>query len=333
MGRKLVYVVLILAAVIACKKSAVRDLQTPPQTVNPPTVKTTAPSSITASAANSGGTISSDGGSVVTRKGVCWSAKHNPTISDQKTTDSSGFGTFVSKITGLSPGSTYYIRAYATNIAGTAYGDEIQMTTLPVIVKSVVIGTQTWSVEDFDGVVYRNGDTIPQVQDSMQWPFLTTGAWRYAYTNDPAFGPAYKKLYNWYAVVDSRGLAPVGWHTPDSLAWRTLIDFLGGDRDNNTDILTAVKMESPMFWTEYSASFPGIKPDPMANSSGFSAMPGGFFEGTTLIAPLLGYYWTNSKFTPLAGAGDISIILLDQGSVYFGRLWRNDGMAVRLVKD
>jgi uncharacterized protein (TIGR02145 family) len=91
-----------------------------------PTVTTTAASSITQTTATSGGNISNDGGAAVTTRGVCWSTSTNPTIAlTTKTTDGTGIGPFTSNMTGLAAGTTYYIRAYATNSVGTAYGNEV----------------------------------------------------------------------------------------------------------------------------------------------------------------------------------------------------------------
>lgn len=69
---------------------------------------------------------------------------------------------------------------------------------------TAVIGTQQWMSKNLEVVTYRNGDVIPQVTDPSAWANLTTGAWCY-YNNDPANGAIYGKLYNWYAVIDSRG--------------------------------------------------------------------------------------------------------------------------------
>lgn len=98
-------------------------------TYNLPTVTTTAISSLTSSSASSGGNVTSDGGIAVTARGVCWSTSLNPTISDSKTTDGSGTGSFASSITGLSSNTTYHVRAYATNTCGTSYGSDIEFTT------------------------------------------------------------------------------------------------------------------------------------------------------------------------------------------------------------
>ena len=95
-----------------------------------PTVTTTVVSSVTATTALSGGNVTSDGGSAITARGVCWSTSTNPTIVDNYTTDETGTGTFTSSMTGLLTNTTYYVRAYATNSAGTSYGSEVSFTTL-----------------------------------------------------------------------------------------------------------------------------------------------------------------------------------------------------------
>ena len=93
------------------------------------TITTTVSSTTTSTTTVSGGTISSEGGTTITQRGVCWSTNHNPTIMDNKTTDGTGIGTFTSIISGLTANTTYYIRAYATNSVGTAYGNEVSCIT------------------------------------------------------------------------------------------------------------------------------------------------------------------------------------------------------------
>ena len=107
-----------------------------------PTLTTTATTAITIAAASSGGTISSDGGASITAKGVCWSTSTMPIIDlATKTNDGTGAATFTSSLSGLAPGTTYYVRAYATNIGGTAYGAEVSFTTT---VATITNGTQFW---------------------------------------------------------------------------------------------------------------------------------------------------------------------------------------------
>ncbi|MEI7525203.1 MAG: hypothetical protein WCJ95_12775, partial [Mariniphaga sp.] len=97
---------------------------------NLPTVTTTPASNINQITATSGGNVTSDGGASVTSRGVCWSISSNPTTANSHTTDGSGTGSFVSNLTGLTPNTLYYVRAYATNSVGTAYGNEVTFTTL-----------------------------------------------------------------------------------------------------------------------------------------------------------------------------------------------------------
>lgn len=94
-----------------------------------PTVTTTAVSDITATTAKSGGNITNNGGFNVTARGICWNTLGGPDLNDQHTTNGSGNGTFTSNMTGLTAGTTYYVRAYATNSQGTNYGSEKTFTT------------------------------------------------------------------------------------------------------------------------------------------------------------------------------------------------------------
>ncbi|MDD2330539.1 MAG: BACON domain-containing protein [Bacteroidales bacterium] len=97
----------------------------------PPGIDTNAASNITTTSMSSGGTVTSDGGAPVTARGICWSTSGSPSIDlSTKTNDGSGLGSFTSSLNGLSPNTTYYIRAYATNEAGTAYGTQVSATTL-----------------------------------------------------------------------------------------------------------------------------------------------------------------------------------------------------------
>lgn len=126
---------------------------------------------------------------------------------------------------------------------------------------SVVIGTQTLMDKNLDVTTYRNGDLIPEVTDKNTWGSITYGAWCY-YNNDMANGNIYGKLYNWYAVNDPRGLAPVGWHVPTDAEWTVLGASLGGDA------VAGGKMKSTTLWTSPNTG--------ATNESGFSALPSGY---------------------------------------------------------
>lgn len=95
-----------------------------------PTVTTLPVTNIRSTAATSGGTINNEGSGIVIARGVCWNTSQNPSTSNGKTMDNTGTGSFISNITGLSPNTTYYVSAYATNSAGTGYGMAMSFTTL-----------------------------------------------------------------------------------------------------------------------------------------------------------------------------------------------------------
>lgn len=119
-------------------------------TVVVPTLTTTAASGITSTSASSGGTSINAGGGTITAKGVCWSTSQNPTTANSNTNNGTGTANFTSSITGLSPNTTYYVRAYAVNSAGTGYGNQISFTTSAVAptvttqaVTSILLNTAT----------------------------------------------------------------------------------------------------------------------------------------------------------------------------------------------
>lgn len=149
-----------------------------------PILSTTALSSITATTASSGGNITSDGGSSVTARGVCWDTSPNPTISlSTKTSNGTGTGSFTSSVTGLTSGVTYYLKAYATNSAGTCYGNELTFTATycPVITTAPVNSTTStsmtagYSISDLGGgdnqvtargLCYSTTSNPPTISDS-----------------------------------------------------------------------------------------------------------------------------------------------------------------------
>jgi hypothetical protein len=128
-----------------------------------PTLTTNGISSVSSSTANSGGNIISDGGSTVTVRGVCWSTTINPTTANSRTIDGSGTGTFVSSITGLSAGVTYYVRAYATNSSGTAYGNQLTFTslaTIPTLSTNTITGISQNNATSGGSISSSGGSTV-----------------------------------------------------------------------------------------------------------------------------------------------------------------------------
>lgn len=149
---------------------------------------------------------------------------------------------------------------------------------------SVVIGTQRWMSKNLEVVTYRNGDPIPQVTDPTAWVGLKTGAWCY-YNNDPANGAIYGKLYNWYAVDDSRGLAPQGWHIPTDAEWTLLGNTLGGIT------VAGGKMKTTTSWNAPNTG--------ATNESGYAGLPAGyrtFNNGAFIDLGNVASWWSSTSY-------------------------------------
>ncbi len=148
---------------------------------------------------------------------------------------------------------------------------------------SLTIGTQQWMEKNLDVTTYRNGDLIPYVTDPAVWAGLTTGAWCY-YNNDPSNNGTYGKLYNWYAVNDPRGLAPVGWHVPTDAEFTTLTTYLGGESVAGGKM----KVTGTTTW---------VTPNTGAtNTSGWAGLPGGYRtnDGAFANVGYNGTWWSAS---------------------------------------
>ena len=301
-----------------------------------PVLTTTAVSAISSTTAISGGNITSNGGSAVTSRGVCWASTQNPTTSNSKTTDGTGSGIFTSNLTGLSENTTYYLRAYATNSVGVAYGNEISFkTTLSSsgtvsdidgnVYHYITIGTQVWMFENLKTTKYRNGDPIPNITVDPSWMALTTGAYC-CYNNDAAtYKTVYGALYNWYAVADSRNIAPVGWHIPSDAEWNVLINFLGGSG------VAGGKMKEAGL-THWNTPNIGA-----TNSSGFTALPGGvciFFDGMLSMFSAVGDHgsWWSSTARDAAYAW-CSGLGCNGADVSLSYSYKQAGFSVRCVRD
>jgi len=131
-----------------------------------PSLTTTNASNVTQTTAQSGGTISSDGGAAITIRGVCWSTSPNPTTSNNVSSNGAGIGSFTSSLTGLTANTTYYVRAYATNSAGTGYGNELSFitqptsVTIPTVITSAVSGVTLTSAQSGGTVTSDGGASV-----------------------------------------------------------------------------------------------------------------------------------------------------------------------------
>jgi uncharacterized protein (TIGR02145 family) len=292
--------------------------------VNLATVTTNSITWITLVSAAVEGTISDDGGATITEEGFCWDINHNPTTASN---------------------TTYYVRAYAINSAGTAYGNEVSFATRPLegisfnpdltygsvsdiegnVYKTITIGTQTWMAENLRATKYSNGDLIETtIPDSLNINEEYDPKYQWAYEGNESLVAVFGRLYTWYAATDSRNICPVGWHVPAFTEWTTLADFLGGES------VAGGKLKESGFthWTEWSI------PIPATNETGFTALPGGtrHNDGVFYIIDYSGYWWSSTQTDTGSGAWGRDLNFGDN-NLYATGEYAKEGWSVRCVQD
>jgi uncharacterized protein (TIGR02145 family) len=235
------------------------------------TVTTSAISDRTLTSARGGGEVTDDGGTLVTARGVCWSAYENPTTADSKTTDGQGTGVFTSDITGLAADEVYFVRAYAINSTGTAYGLGISFTTSLADsgkinftdardgheYKAQVIGTQTWMAENLAYLPAVSGPLAGS--DSLPYYYVYgSDSSVVATAKDSANYSIYGVLYNWHAALSA---CPAGWHLPSDAEWDLLIQTVASPPGGK------LKEKGLEHWKTPNTG--------ATNAFGFRALPGG----------------------------------------------------------
>ena len=236
-------------------------------------------------------------GSGVFERGVVWSSSPNPTISSSKSVAGSGGFGFTHSFNSIDPNNIQYARAYARTSAGVYYSNERSFTPIPGLrcpgtpsvtdidgnlYHTVQIGNQCWTQSNLKTSRYRNGDSIPTGLSNSDWGNTTSGAYA-IYNNDPVNDGLYGKLYNWYAVNDSTGLCPTGWHVPSNADWEYIINYFGTGSFGPGG---KMKSTGTQFWLS-----PNIG---ATNETGFSALPNGMrsSNGTFSGIGSYGYYWS-----------------------------------------
>jgi uncharacterized protein (TIGR02145 family) len=303
--------------------------------VKRPYLTTNLISNITQNTAQSGGFITSDWGYGVTDRGVCWSTFPDPTILDSKTSDGTGTGGFLSTLTGLSASTKYYIKAYASNSQGISYGTEKSFTTtassvgqpcpgMPTftdtrdgnVYGTVQIGTQCWMAQNLNigTKVLRNTN---QTNNSI--------IEKYCYYNNENNCNTYGGLYQWneamqYVTTEGvKGICSTGWHLPTDAEWTTLTTYLGG-----LSIAGGKLKEAGL--THWLSPNTGA-----TNSSGFTALPGGYTYTDNSFVNLThnAYFWSSSQGAYPWGR-DLSCNLGSMSMHYYNL---TDGLSVRCLKD
>jgi len=241
-----------------------------------------------------------------------------------------------SNLKNLDSSTTYHYRIKAENEKGITYSADSTFITLKDNISyiapgtEVTIGTQVWMQKNLDVPKYRNGDLIPEVKDPTTWTNLKTGAWCY-YNNDSAkYAAIYGRLYNWYAVNDPRGLAPLGWHIPSISEWDILANYLGGASVAGGKMNTMGTIESNTgLW---------FMPNTNAtNSSGFYGQPSGYRYDNPADMGTSAFIWTSIE----GSTENAQAALLFRDGGVLQNTWHDGqtgmskryGFAVRCLKD
>lgn len=294
-------------------RDRIEELETNPPVpqTSAPTVTTVTVSNITATSAICGGNVTSVGSSTVTARGLCWSTSHNPTVNSNHTSDGSGTGSFTSNITGLLAGTTYYVRAYATNVVGTSYGSEVSFTTSTPfacgtstvtdydgnVYNTVQIGDQCWLKENLRSTHYADGTAIASGTNTS-----TTDAYYYPVSGDFYYG----NLYNWKAVMGNaissaanpsgvQGICPTGWHVPSDAEWNQLTSYVSSQSQylcgSNCSTCIAKALASNSGWYSMGISSCAVGDDQsLNNSTGFTALPAGTYNNSNTTTSRFAYF-------------------------------------------
>lgn len=255
-----------------------------------PVVVTSQITAIEQISAIGGGNVTSDGGKEILMRGLCWSTQTMPTIEDDTARAGAGTGEFSCQLAGLTNHTKYFVRAFATNSVGTAYGDTVSFVSGTVkdvdgnLYHIISIDTQDWMVENLK-VIHFNDSTPIQNATSTNWANIQVPAYCWYQNDEAAHKDPYGALYNWYAVNTGK-LCPTGWHVPSREEWNALTGYLGGPAVAGGKL----KEAGTAHW---------MTPNTGAtNEVGFTAVPGGLRGAADGFIGKRAEWWTSS------GSGD-----------------------------
>ncbi len=197
------------------------------------------------------------------------------------------------------------------------------------VYQTVKIGNKWWMMENLKVTHYRNGEAIPNVTEGSQWQNLTTGAYC-EYDNNINNVPIYGRLYNWYAVADSRNIAPAGWHVPTDDEWKELEMYLGMSQSQadsigwrGTDEGGKLKEAGTTHWNSPNTG--------ATNSCGFFALPGGYLHPTGFLdMGSMGHWWSSTIHPLGAWARKLNY---NNSQVYNDISSKFFGFSLRCVRD
>jgi uncharacterized protein (TIGR02145 family) len=296
---------------------------------------------VTVSTASSGGNVTSDGGSPVIARGVCWSNSPAPTIAGPHTSDGTGTGIFSSSLAGLTEETTYYLKAYATSAAGTSYGVEVVFYTLPKpclpdvtygskTYPTVLIGDQCWMKENLN-IGSRINGSLNQTNNSILEKFCMNdlesncdiygGLYQWGETVQYLNQASNTTSWNPVPTGNVQGICPPNWHMPTDTEWTTLSAYLGGEG------VAGGKMKETGL-SHWSSPNSGA-----TNSSVFTGLPGGlrYSDGGFFDLSYYAYLWSATEINALDSWSRILSFYAINLERYNGT--KTNGFSARCVKD
>lgn len=308
--------------------------------------------------------LTDEGTPAATVRGVCWGTNATPTTTASNTTvtnDGTGLGEYSTTMASLTPGTTYYVRAYATNDMGTAYGDILEFTPENPCGSAttvsdhqgntygvVAVGTQCWTKQNMKCTTLPSGATLTSTSEATYLPYYTTTT---GTVNDWSYTEYY---YNWaaamaitglsentpydYSTEGVRGICPEGWHLPTAADWDVMNNYL-----NNIPMLVcgseaynvAKNIAATSGWLSYKAyeCQPGYNQSEN-NSTDFTAYPAGWFNAFTNSFQHQGanaYFWTSTQGNNTTA--DTRSLSFDFPAIGGDLYMKNFALSVRCLKN
>ena len=315
-----------------------------------PVVETVDVTNVEISTVSFSGNVLFDGGYAITERGFCYATTQNPTVNDFITSNGTGNGSFAHNLTGLAANTTYYVRAYATNLAGTSYGAQMTFTTknmglpcsdMPTVVDidgntyhTVMINDQCWMKENLRTTKKPDGSDIALNSE------------RYCPNNDANNVAVYGYLYTWTAMMNGaasssanpsgvQGICPTGWHVPSDAEWTKMTNYISSQDifycNNNSSNIAKV-LAATTGWTSSTTNCDVGNDQSSNNATGFSALPAGYYEGGIYGFSNDARFWSATLYSNSSNAYR-RYLYYNDARVNRGNYSKSSGYSVRCLRD